>query len=150
MPFGGRGARIWFSEMDFQYVIVLYITPSEVVGEGFTVFTFSDLVRYQRKGLRNGNWRRLSFFERAFFRVSICYTKARSKIVNSRVVANLKAIIEKLTLTLGKKIFITGLEKTKEMLLKFEENGVFSWASELRGWLKDPKYIFWLGLARLA
>lgn len=110
------------------------------------MFTFSDLVLYQRKGFRNGNWRRLGFFERAFFRVSICYAKARGKIVNSRVVANLKSIIEKLTLTLGKRVFTAGLEKSRELLLNFEEKEVFNWAPELKGWLKDPKYIFWLGL----
>ena len=112
----------------------------------FAVFTFSDLVQYQRKGFRNDNWRRLSLFDKAYFRVSICYAKARGKIVNSRVLANLRSIIEKLILTFGKRVFMTGLEKSRELLLNFEEKEVFSWAPELRGWLKDPKYIFWLGL----
>jgi len=110
-----------------------------------TVFTFSDLVLYQRKGLRNGNWGRLSFFERAFIRVSISYAKAEGKIVNSKVVANLKSIIEKLTLTFGKRVFIAGSEKSREWLMSFEEKGIFNWTPELRSWLKDPKYIFWLG-----
>jgi hypothetical protein len=112
----------------------------------FAVFTFSDLVQYQRKGFRNGNWRRLSLLDKAYFRVSICYAKARGKIVNSRVVDNLKSIMEKLTLTFYKKVFIGGLEKSQQLLLKFEEKGVFNWALEFKGWLKDPKYIFWLGL----
>ena len=110
------------------------------------MFTFCNLVQYQHKGFRNGNWRKLSFLERAFFKVSICYAKVRGKIVNSRIVANLRSIIEKLTLTFGKMAFTASLEKSRELLFNFKERGVFSWAPKLRGWLKDPKYISWLGL----
>lgn len=107
------------------------------------MFTFNDLVRYQHKGFLNGNWRKLNLLERAFFRASICYAKFKGKIVNSRIVAELRSIIEKLTLTFGKKVFMAGLEKVEELILKFEDREVFGWAPEVRSWLR---YIFWLGL----
>ena len=43
------------------------------------------------------------------------------------------------------KIFKRGIWEAVEMLEKGEEEGVFIWAPELRNWLKDPNYIFWLG-----
>jgi len=32
------------------------------------------------------------------------------------------------------------------MLDKGEENGIFVWVPRLRYWLKEPDYVFWLGL----
>ena len=112
------------------------------------MFTLADLIRHQHKGSLNGNWRRLSFLDKAFFKACVCYTKLSGKIVNSKIVAELTPIIEKLTSTLGKKIFMTGLKKSRELLLKFEEKEVFNWVPESRGWLKDSRYIFWLGLVQ--
>jgi len=39
------------------------------------MFTLADLIRHQHKGSLNGNWRRLSFLDKAFFRACVCYTK---------------------------------------------------------------------------
>jgi len=47
------------------------------------------------------------------------------------------------------RIFKKGFEKAIEMLGKSEEGvGVFTWAPQLKYWLKDPDYIFWLGTMR--
>jgi len=35
-----------------------------------------------------------------------------------------------------------------EILNKSEEGGVFTWAPQLKYWLKDPDYIVWLGTVR--
>jgi hypothetical protein len=50
------------------------------------------------------------------------------------------------------------LEELKELLggvlvervLLYGGNGVFKWAPSLRSWLKNPEYVFWLGLNQLA
>jgi len=41
--------------------------------------------------------------------------------------------------------FRRGFERAAEMLEKGEEKEVFVWAPRLKGWLKDPDYVFWLG-----
>ena len=47
------------------------------------------------------------------------------------------------------RIFKRGFEKAVKMLEKSEEEGgVFTWAPQLKYWLKDPDYIFWLGTVR--
>ena len=48
----------------------------------------------------------------------------------------------------GMRIFKRGFRKAIEMLNKSEEGGVFAWAPQLKYWLKDPDYIFWLGTVR--
>lgn len=46
------------------------------------------------------------------------------------------------------RIFKRGYEKAVALLQQGEEKGVFAWAPSLRYWLKDPDYIFWLGMGR--
>lgn len=72
------------------------------------------------------------------------YARGKGKILSERLVAMLEDIIEKLVETVKVRIFRVGLAKAEDMGREYEK--VFNWAPELRGWLKDPDYIFWLGL----
>ena len=110
--------------------------------------TYEELLANFKKGLRNGNWRKLNFLEKALFRASLWYAKHRGSIVNAALAQKLSALIEKLKETKGMRIFKRGFEKAAEMLDKYEEKGVFTWAPKLRDWLKDLDYIFWLGAMR--
>ena len=110
--------------------------------------TYGELTATFRKGLRNGNWRHLNPIDKALFRASLWYAKHRGSIVNASLVGKLMALVEKLKETKGKRIFKRGFKKAAEMLEKYEENGIFVWAPQLKHWLKDPDYIFWLGTMR--
>ena len=108
--------------------------------------TYNLLLTYLRRGLRNGNWRRLEKLERAFYRASLMYAKIRNKIVNPNIIAILKNIIEKLKETPGLRILKAGLERARHMLTLYRKSGVFKWCPQIKGWLQDPAYILWLGL----
>ena len=110
--------------------------------------TYEGLFTSFKKGLRNGNWKRLNFFERALYGASLWYLKPHGRIVNASLVEKLSALIEKLKETKGMRIFRRGFEKALEMFEKGEEKGIFAWASQLKDWLRDPDYIFWLGTTR--
>jgi len=110
------------------------------------MLTFNNLVQVQKKGFRNGSWRKLSILDRSFFRASICYAKLKGMIVSRKLLAELGSIIRELTSTLGMSIFRSGLLTARSMLAIFEEERVFNWASEVKDWLEDPNFIFWLGL----
>jgi len=112
------------------------------------VITYDDLVAVLRKGLRNGNWRKRRFLDKALFRAAIAYAKHGRSIVNGLLVEKLSALAARLKETKGMRIFKRGFEKSVEMLEKGEEKGVFAWAPSLREWLKDADYIFWLGTVR--
>nr|QNO53212.1 hypothetical protein HNLOENAD_00012 [Methanosarcinales archaeon ANME-1 ERB6] len=107
-----------------------------------------------KKGLRNGNWRKLNWKEKALYRAAMAYTKLKKKggmamdIVNGMIVEKLLGLVERLKETKGMRIFKRGFKKAVEMLENGEERGVFAWAPSLRHWLKDPDYIFWLGTVR--
>jgi hypothetical protein len=113
-----------------------------------TAFSYADLRRYWHKGLRNGNWRRLRFMDKALFRAAMGYAKHCGGIVNKMLVEKLLELVEKLKETKGMIIFRRGFKRAIEMLEKNEEKGVFVWAPRLKDWLRDPDYIFWLGTVR--
>jgi hypothetical protein len=110
--------------------------------------TYNELFTNFKKGLRNGNWRKLRFLDKALYRAAMGYAGYGGSIVNGKLVEKLLGLIERLKETKGMRIFKRGFEKAAEMLEKGEEKGVFVWAPSLRYWLKDPDYVFWLGTVR--
>lgn len=109
-------------------------------------FGYEELKSEMRKGMRNGNWRRLNTPEKGFLRAAMWYARVKGKIVSSLVVVMLVDIIEKLRETIKDKIFHAGLAKAEEMLSSYKQ--VFNWAPQLKEWLCDPDYVFWLGTCK--
>ena len=110
--------------------------------------TNEDLFTSFKKGRRNGNWKKLNRLDKALYRASLWYTKHLGGIVNAVLVEKLLWLVERLEDTKGMRIFKRGLKKAVKMLEKSEEEGVFTWAPQLKNWLRDPDYIFWLGTMR--
>ena len=109
------------------------------------MFTHNELLSSFKKGFRNGNWRKFTRVEKAFYRASLIYSRIQGKIVNSNLLEQLSALVDKLLETPGVKVLKRGLERAKEMMQKYGEEGVFEWAPSLRRWLNDKNYIVWLG-----
>jgi len=110
-------------------------------------FTYEELLMDFRKGLRNGNWRKLRRLEKALYQASLWYSRVQGAIINEMLVGKLSTLKEKLKATSGARVFKRGYEKAVELLNKGE--GIFAWAPSLREWLKDPDYVFWLGAGGL-
>ncbi|RJS80395.1 hypothetical protein CW713_07705 [Methanophagales archaeon] len=108
---------------------------------------YEDILAGMRKGLRNGNWRKLRRVEKALYRAALWYSRVQGAIMNETLVGMLSVLVDKLKETSGARVFIRGYEKAVELLNKGE--GIFAWAPSLRGWLKDPNYVFWLGAGGL-
>jgi hypothetical protein len=85
------------------------------------VLRYEELLTSFRKGLRNGNWRRLNPLNTALYRASLWYAKHRGSIVKASLVKKLSALVEKLKETKGMRIFKRGFEKAVVIL----EKGLF-------------------------
>jgi hypothetical protein len=111
------------------------------------MLNYNDLFTSFKKGLGNGNWRRLRNRDKALYRAAMEYAKQNERrcVVNGTLVEKLVGLIEKLKETRGMRIFKRGFDRAVELLGKSGEPGVFVWAPRLKGWLKEPDYIFWLG-----
>jgi len=111
------------------------------------MFTYKELLTSFRKGLRNGNWKRLRRVEQALVRASLWYTKSQGAILNETLVSKLSTLVDRLKATKGARILKRGFEKASALLSKGES--VFAWAPSLRKWLEDADYVFWLGTGGL-
>jgi len=109
--------------------------------------TYTDLLSSFRKGLRNGNWRKLRSLEKALFQASLWYSRRQGTIINEMVVDKLSVLVEKLKVTKGARIFKRGYEKADVLLSNAEK--IFAWAPSFKEWLKDMDYVFWLGAGGL-
>lgn len=110
------------------------------------LISYRELVGCWRRGLNNGNWHRLSLMDRIFYRATVFFARTRGRIVNNTIISHLRGIVEKLRNKVSSTILKAGLERAREILFKFTKNGVLKWAPQLKTWLADPKYLFWLGL----
>ena len=110
------------------------------------MLTYEDILQCWKKGLRNGNWRKLSGLEKALYMASLWYSRVLGAIINEGVVKKLSVLMAKLKETSEAKVFRRGYEKAVELLSKGE--AIFAWAPSLREWLKEPDYIFSLGTVR--
>ena len=111
------------------------------------MFTYKELLAGFRKGLRNGNWRKLSSLEKALYLASLWYSRVHGAIINEMLVRKLSTLVDKLKATSGARVFRRGVEKAVALLSKGED--IFAWAPSLREWLKDKNYVFWLGAGGL-
>ena len=102
------------------------------------------------KGQRNGNWKKLTRMEKAFYRAALSYTMPRRgvgrSIVGESVVNKLLVLIKRLLETPSQRIFKRGFEKAVKLIRKIERLSVGAvLLSALNNWLRNPDYIFWLG-----
>ncbi|MEM3522878.1 MAG: hypothetical protein QXD78_07565 [Candidatus Bathyarchaeia archaeon] len=87
--------------------------------------------------------------EKVMYVCALQLAKLRGRLLNVKLLAQLKAIIYKLLATPKMRILQAGEAKAKEMLKKFNEFGVLNWAPKVKDWLKDKNFIFYLGVTVL-
>ncbi|MFZ2071587.1 MAG: hypothetical protein WAV32_08360, partial [Halobacteriota archaeon] len=80
--------------------------------------TYAELLANFRKGLRNGNWRKLRRLEKALYQASLWYSRKQGAILNELVVGMLAVLIAKLKATKGARILKRGYEKAAVLLSK--------------------------------
>jgi hypothetical protein len=102
--------------------------------------SFSDLSRFYRSCLRKGSWNNLSAMDKAFYIACMKLSKIK-KIINKEIIESVISIMKKLN-SFKEKIMKKGKE-VAEALLKSKTAAMIP---AIKDWLKDPNYIFWLGL----
>jgi hypothetical protein len=109
--------------------------------------TYPRLVAFKRKGLRSRNWARLDIAEKALFRCALWIAKVRGEISNTKLIVQIARITLKLVEGVRSAILKAGKRRTTVMFETYAKPfGVFSWASQVREWLNDTKYIWYLGV----
>ena len=102
--------------------------------------SFSDLSRFYRLCLRKGSWNNLSALDKAFYIACMKLSKIK-RIINKEIIYALTTIMKKLN-SFKEKI----MKKGKEVAEAILKSKTAIMISKIKDWLKDPNYIFWLGL----
>jgi hypothetical protein len=110
----------------------------------FPLPSYDRLLQCYRKSIRTRTWRRLHYLDKALYRASLDYLRRGGRIMNESLLVKLARLVERLTETRGTQIVRRGRAKAA-MLLTGIENARSGWMLQLKAWLLDPDYIFWLG-----
>ncbi len=109
-------------------------------------FSFENLYFFRRLGLRNGNWFRLNWLDKALYNCALRLAKVRGEIKNLDLMVKLAKIILRLKEKPKTVIFRLGLAKALALKKLYAFKNVFDWALNLKNWLNEPSYIMYLGL----
>lgn len=112
-----------------------------MVGLDYAMFS-----RAIRRGIRNGRWFKLESEKRALFSAAREFLRIGGKIVRLNLLKDLLRIIKDLTSSVKRRIWQRGLEAAHAMRRQFEK-GFFDWCPQIRDWLEDPDYVFYLGVS---
>lgn len=122
----------------------------KAVPDDLKPLSYRSLLEARLKAYRNGGWRRLKGVEKAFFKATLDLARLRGRIVNPLLIKAVKNIVSRLLQTPATRILRLGREHASSLLQLYSRKGVFKWAPSVRSWLKDPEYLFWLGVNSLA
>jgi hypothetical protein len=119
---------------------------SDLLRDGDSI-THASLVGFRRRGLRNGNWKHLNIEDRALFRCAFWVATVRGKISNTKLMVQVLKIAMKLVERVPSAILKVGRRRTALMFEIYGKPlGVFSWAPQVREWLNDSRYVWYLGV----
>jgi len=120
--------------------------PSE---ERLYALSYDTLKAGMLKGMRNGNWVLLDGVQRGFYRACMAYARLSRAIRSLKIIGLLNELFEKLRSTPKMRALRAGLEEVERVAPIYIKSGVFGWAPQLVGWLRDESYLTWLGFTKL-
>jgi hypothetical protein len=121
--------------------------PRDLFLQDANSLTYSHMVEFRRRSMRNRSWGRLTTEERGLYRCALWVARARNKITNTRLIMQVLRIALKLLENFRGRI--VRAVRTRAVMMYDEyarPGGVFSWAPRMRELLHDRRYILYLGI----
>lgn len=112
--------------------------------------SYVELWRVRRKAYANGKWRFLKDEDRGLLNSAIEYLKFETRIVSVMVIARLRVVMSKLGTVKSARILKDGEIRAMEMRTQYRDKGMFEWVPQLKRWLNDVAYNFWLGMMHMS
>lgn len=106
---------------------------------------YYELKLYLTRGLRNGNFWRLTNIQRSYYRACLLFTRRVGRIVSSLVVSKLRDIMKVLIESPRVKALEVGLNRAYRML----SSRVLKWAPQIKNWVREEPFILYLGFMEL-
>lgn len=108
---------------------------------------YTRLRLLRQRAFRSGSWSRVSVLDRALFRCALWVARVRGRITHVKLIVQVGRIALKLLEGFRTKVLRAGRRRAMIMLETYSApGGAFSWAPQVRQWLSDPRYIWYLGI----
>lgn len=113
---------------------------------------YAELRNALREAYRNTKrWRWCKNIHKKFLEACVEFTRNGFRIVDATVLARLRVAFRELGIVNRRiRILIDGEIKALEIRTRLEEQKVFSWFPQLKAWLRDQAYKFWLGTMQIS
>jgi hypothetical protein len=118
--------------------------PSNSLPLRISAVSYGFLSMSLRKSLRNGSWSSISSTQKALYRCALWIAKTRGGIVNKTLVAQVLSIVQCFFQSIRSRITAVGRKRAENMMKIC--SGIFRWAPQLKDWMRDANYIFYLGV----
>ena len=113
--------------------------------------TYGFLTTSWHKALRNGSWASITSMEKALYRCALWIAKTRGSIINTALVAQILVIVRRFFEGIRSRILAVGRKRAGSMLKNYSSQGsVFQWAPQVKQWLQDSVFVFYLGVIQEA
>jgi len=109
-------------------------------------FSYGFLSTSWRKALRNGSWNCISSTEKALYRCAVCLARTRGFIVNRALVTKILNIMRCFSEDIRSLITAAGKKRARIMNGYGSQRRIFRWAPQVKEWLRDAQYVFYLGV----
>jgi len=120
--------------------VIKFLSEEKKLVIKMVYLSFHDLLRFYKSCLRKGLWNRFSNIDKAFYIACMKLSKIK-KIVNKDIIETLTSIMKKIS-SFKEKM----MNKGKEVAERMVNSNLCAIVPKVKEWIKDPNYIFWLGL----
>jgi hypothetical protein len=76
-------------------------------------------------------------------------TKVQGSIVNLKLLVKVLGVVLRLLENSSMRIWMTGKARAEELKQRFNDKGLFDWAPNVRNWLEERDFLFYLGLGEM-
>jgi len=108
---------------------------------------YAELRNALRGAYRNRRkWRWSKDIHKRLLEACVGFTRYGYRLVNATVLARLRVAFRELGIVNRRvRVLLDGEVKALELQVRYREQNVFRWVPQLRAWLRDQAYKFWLG-----
>jgi hypothetical protein len=112
----------------------------------------AELLNALRGAYRNRKrWRWSKHIHKKLLEACVGFTRNGFRIVDTMVLARLRVAFRELGIINRRvRILVEGEFKASEMQTELEKRKVFKWVPQLKAWLRDETYKFWLGTIQIS
>jgi len=107
----------------------------------------AEMLELWERARKNGALRKLGYIKRGLFCAALEYTRTVGEIVHPKLIGTIRGMADLIRNTIGRRIWRQGMNRARAWL---HNARLIAFFPNVRKWLCEDSYIFWLGTELLA